>query len=134
MQLTTTRPDSNRFLALAGLSAAAAGAIFIGVQIGHPPADLEHLVTTEMAVREGAKALMSVLAIVGLTGMLWRHRDRVGVLGRLGYGLVSLGYLAMFAAVTVQKNTRDLALGEGAAEEPGRLFRWPSGSSQATTD
>ena len=97
MNRTTTRPDSNRFIALAGLCAAVAGAIFVGVQIGHPPADLTHLVTTEMTVRETAKASMSVLTIVGLTGMLMRHRGRFGAMGRLGYGLVTLGYLAMFA-------------------------------------
>lgn len=101
MHTTTDRSASNhsasdRFVALAGLCAAAAGAIFIGVQVGHPPADVAHLATTEMTVRETAKALMSVLAIVGLTGMLIRHRGRFGVLGRLGYGLVTLGYLAMF--------------------------------------
>lgn len=42
--------------------------------------------------------------------------------------------LAMFAAVTVQKNTRDLALSAGAADEPARLFRWPSGSGAAPND
>ncbi len=42
---------ANRLTATAGLCAAAAGAIFIGVQINHPPADVAHIVTTEMAVR-----------------------------------------------------------------------------------
>ena len=44
MNITT-----NRLTTAAGLCAAAAGAIFIGVQINHPPADVAHLVTTEMA-------------------------------------------------------------------------------------
>ena len=47
---------ASRLTAAAGLCAAAAGAIFIGVQINHPPADVAHVVTTEMAVRENAKA------------------------------------------------------------------------------
>ena len=47
MSITT-----NRLFAAAGLCAAAAGAIFIGVQINHPPADVAHLVTTEMTLRE----------------------------------------------------------------------------------
>ena len=76
---------ANRLTATAGLCAAAAGAIFIGVQINHPPADVAHLVTTEMAVRETAKALMAVLALVGFTGMFLRHRRRFGVLGLAGY-------------------------------------------------
>ena len=56
---------ASRLTATAGLCAAAAGAIFIGVQINHPPADVEHLVTTEMVVRETAKVLMAVLALIG---------------------------------------------------------------------
>jgi uncharacterized membrane protein YiaA len=39
--------------------------------------------------------------------------------------------LAMFAAVTVQKNTRDLGLSGGAASEPNSRFRWPSPAGSA---
>ncbi len=92
MNITT-----NRLTAAAGLCAAAAGAIFIGVQINHPPADVAHIVTTEMAVRETAKALMTVLALAGFTGMFLRHHRRFGVLGLAGYLLLTVGYLAMFA-------------------------------------
>ncbi len=88
---------ANRLTATAGLCAAAAGAIFIGVQINHPPADVAHLVTTEMAVRETAKVLMTVLALVGFTGMFLRHRRRFGVLGLAGFSLLTVGYLALFA-------------------------------------
>jgi hypothetical protein len=88
---------ANRLTAAAGLCAAVAGAIFIGVQINHPPADVAHLVTTEMLVRETAKALMAVLALVGITGILLRHRSRFGLLGLAGYVLLTVGYLAMFA-------------------------------------
>jgi hypothetical protein len=88
---------TNRLTATAGLCAAAAGAIFIGVQIDHPPADVAHLLTAEMTVRETAKILMCVLALVGLTGMFLRHRRQLGRVGRVGYGLLSAGYLAMFA-------------------------------------
>jgi hypothetical protein len=88
---------SNRLTATAGLCAAAAGAIFIGVQINHPPADVAHIVTTEMAIRESAKILMCVLALVGFTGMFLRHRSRFGVLGVAGFSLLTVGYLALFA-------------------------------------
>jgi hypothetical protein len=88
---------SHRLTAAAGLCAAAAGAIFIGVQIDHPPADVAHIVTTEMAVRESAKVLMCLLALVGFTGMFLRHRGRFGLLGRAGYGLLTAGYLALLA-------------------------------------
>jgi hypothetical protein len=89
---TTT---THRFTAIAGLSAAAAGAIFIGVQINHPPADVAHLVTTEFTIRMTAKVLFCALALVGFAGMFIRHRHQFGRLGRAGYALVSVGFLAM---------------------------------------
>ena len=88
---------ANRLTAAAGLCAAAAGAIFIGVQINHPPADVAHVVTTEMAVRETAKIFFTVLALAGVTGMFLRHHRRFGVLGLVGYLLLAVGFLAMFA-------------------------------------
>ena len=88
---------STRLTRAAGVCAAAAGAIFIGVQVNHPPADVAHLVTTEMLVRESAKVLMSVLALIGFTGMFLRHRHRFGALGLAGFSLLTVGFLAMFA-------------------------------------
>jgi hypothetical protein len=92
MNITTSR-----LTATAGLCAAAAGAIFVGVQINHPPADVAHIGTTEMVVRESAKVLMAVLALVGFTGMFLRHHRRFGVLGLAGFSLLTVGYLAIFA-------------------------------------
>ncbi len=91
MSTTTT----SRFTAIAGLSAATAGAIFVGVQINHPPADVAHLVSSEMTIRMTAKVLFCALALVGLAGMFVRHRHQFGRLGRVGYSLVSVGFLAM---------------------------------------
>jgi hypothetical protein len=92
MNLTT-----NRLTAAAGLCAAAAGAIYAGVQIHHPPADVAHIVTTEMTVRMTAKVVFCALALVGFTGMFLRCRDRLGRLGHAGYVLVSAGFLTMLA-------------------------------------
>lgn len=91
----------NRFIAISGLCAAAAGAIFIGVQIGHPPADVAHITTTDVTIRQTAKVLMALLALVGFTGMFLRNRSRFGRLGRVGYALVSVGYMAMFVSECV---------------------------------
>lgn len=88
---------ANRLTAATGLCAAAAGAIFVGVQINHPPADVAHLVTTELLVRETAKVLMTVLALAGFTGMFLRHRRQFGILGLAGYLVLTVGYLALFA-------------------------------------
>jgi len=95
-----TITSGNLFKA-AGAAAATAGAIFIGVQINHPPADVAHVVTTEMAVRETAKAVMAVLSLVGFTGMFLYNRRRFGVLGLAGYLLLSVGYLMMFASQVI---------------------------------
>jgi hypothetical protein len=81
----------------AALAAVTSGLIFIGVQINHPPADVAHLVTPEMTVRGTAKVLMTVLALAGFTGMFARHRRQLGRVGRAGYSLLTVGYVAMFA-------------------------------------
>lgn len=96
MTLSTTR-----LLSAAGVSAGLAGAIFVGVQINHPPADVAHVVTAEMAVRELAKTAMAVLAMAGVTGMFVRNRQRFGALGLVGYLLLMVGYLALFAVQTM---------------------------------
>lgn len=92
---------ATRFTAAAGLCAAAAGAIFIGVQIHHPPADVAHLVTTEMTIRMTAKVVFCVLTLVGLAGMFLRHRQQFGRLGRVGYALLSVGFLAMLVQESI---------------------------------
>ena len=86
----------NKITAVAGLCAVTAG-FYAGVQINHPPADVAHVVTTEMAIRETAKAVMAALALAGFAGMFVHNRGRFGVLGVVGYVLLSIGYLAMFA-------------------------------------
>ena len=92
---------SSRLTRTAGVCAAAAGAIFIGVQVNHPPADVAHIATTDILVRESAKVLMSVLALIGFTGIFLRHRSRLGVLGLAGFSLLTVGYLAMFATESI---------------------------------
>lgn len=52
-------------------------------------------------VRETAKALMSLLAVTGLAGMFIRNRSHLGLAGRAGYVLVSIGFLAMFVVQCV---------------------------------
>ncbi|MDO8390200.1 MAG: hypothetical protein Q7V57_06905 [Actinomycetota bacterium] len=85
----------------AGLSAAAAGLIFIAVQINHPPMDVTSVATTEWLVRNAAKVLMGALALVGITGMYLRQVRQVGVPGLIGYLLFGVGYLLMFATEVI---------------------------------
>jgi hypothetical protein len=131
MNLTT-----NRIIAASGLCAVAAGALFIGVQVNHPPAELEHVVDGELFAREMVKATMAVLALAGITGLFARCHRRFGIVGLVGYVLVSLGYLAMFAVQCIvgfvlptvgrtspayAQDFIDAAMGRAAAGDIGNL-------------
>jgi hypothetical protein len=85
----------------AGLAAAAAGAIFIGVQINHPYLDASSITTTEMAIRDSLKVLMALLALVGITGMYLRQVRPMGVLGLIGYLLLSACYASIMCTAFV---------------------------------
>jgi hypothetical protein len=79
----------------AGAAAAAAGAIFIGVQVNHPELTTTSIATTDVYVRDSLKVLMAVLALVGITGMYLSQVRRNGVLGLVGYVLLAGGYLLL---------------------------------------
>jgi hypothetical protein len=96
---------TNRLTAAAGLCAVAAGAIFIGVQVNHPPMDSFLTDTNEWVIRCSAKAVMTVLALVGITGLYLRQVRQMRVLGLVGFVLFAAGYLMLWAtevmAVTI---------------------------------
>jgi hypothetical protein len=79
----------------AGIAAASAGAIFIGVQINHPEVNAISIQTTELAVRDTLKVLMAALALVGITGMYLNQIRRHGLLGLIGYVVFAVGYLGI---------------------------------------
>ncbi|HEY5183877.1 MAG TPA: hypothetical protein VIM19_02990 [Actinomycetes bacterium] len=85
----------------AGISAAVAGALFIAVQINHPPMDVASVATTEWVVRNSAKVVMAALALAGITGMYLRQVRQVGLLGLVGYLLFGAGYLLMFSTEVI---------------------------------
>jgi hypothetical protein len=79
----------------AGAAAAAAGAIFIGVQIKHPQLNATSIATTNVEIRDSLKVLMCGLALVGITGMYLSQIRRNGVLGLVGYAVLAAGYLGI---------------------------------------
>ncbi|SNS38156.1 hypothetical protein SAMN06893096_103465 [Geodermatophilus pulveris] len=87
----TVSPSS--LVRASGAAAIAAGTLFVGVQLGHPPLDTTSITTTEMAVRNSLKVLMAVLALVGITGMYLSQVRRNGVVGLVGYLVLAAGYL-----------------------------------------
>jgi hypothetical protein len=85
----------------AGAAAVAAGAIFIGVQIGHPHMDVTSITTTEVVIRNSLKVLMAALALAGITGMYLSQVRRNGVLGLAGYLVLATGYLLIMSTTSV---------------------------------
>jgi hypothetical protein len=85
----------------AGIAAAAAGAIFITVQINHPPMDSFLTETNEWVVRCIAKAVMCALALAGITGMYLRQVRQMRALGLVGFVLFAVGYLLMMTTVVM---------------------------------
>jgi hypothetical protein len=97
MTATTTK-----LIRAAGISAAAAGAIFVAVQIKHPAFTVQAFTDgISWHVRSIAKLLMSALAIAGLTGMYLHQRRRIGTLGLVGYVTFVVGYLFMASVETI---------------------------------
>src|SRR5215207_2791531 len=85
----------------AGIAAAAAGLIFIGVQIKHPHVDVTSIVTTELAIRNSLKIVMAALALAGITGMYLSQVRRNGLLGLIGYLVLGTGYLLIMSTTFV---------------------------------
>lgn len=96
--MTVTARDLTRG---AAVCAAAAGAIFIAVQIGHPPTDSFLTDTNEWVIRSAAKAVMGALALAGITGIYLRQVRQMRVLGLVGFVLFAAGYLLLFATEAI---------------------------------
>jgi hypothetical protein len=96
MTITTTK-----LTRAAGLSAVAAGLLFIAVQVKHPTLDVTFVTTTEWKIRQTMKILMAVLSLAGITGMYLRQVKKAGVPGLVGYVLFAVGYLAMMSIEVV---------------------------------
>jgi hypothetical protein len=79
----------------AGVAAAIAGLIFIGVQINHPHLDATSITTTDVMTRNSLKMLMAALALAGITGMYLRQVTKMGWFGLLGFVVFAAGYLSM---------------------------------------
>jgi hypothetical protein len=83
----------------AGASAVGAGILFVGVQVGHPELDTTSITTTEVYVRDSLKILMSVLALVGISGMYLSQIAKNGVFGLVGYVVLAIAYLLIMCGV-----------------------------------
>lgn len=82
----------------AGICAIVAGAIFIGVQIGHPKLTVGSITTTEVVIRNSLKIVFAALAVVGISGMYLSQVRRNGTLGLVGYVVLGVGYVMIMAS------------------------------------
>jgi hypothetical protein len=96
MQITTTT-----LARAAGLAAVASGALFVAVQVRHPEITLDFVQGTQWTVRQGMKVAMATLALAGIAGMYLSQVRRIGLLGLVGWLLLSLGYLTMLCVETI---------------------------------
>jgi len=80
VQKTVTTP-----VRLAGLAALLAGIIFVAIQPGHPPDVPESVHTTAWSIIQPVKFVMSILFLLGVTGLYARQVHESGWLGFAGY-------------------------------------------------
>jgi hypothetical protein len=71
------------------------------VQINHPSVNVDSITTTELAIRNSLKVLMAVLALAGIMGMYLSQVRRNGVLGLVGYLVLSVGYLLIMSTTMI---------------------------------
>jgi hypothetical protein len=88
---------TSNLIRAAGVAAAVAGAIFIGVQINHPPTDSFLTDTNEWVIRCTAKLVMAALALAGITGIYLRQVRQMRVLGLVGFVVFAAGYLLLLS-------------------------------------
>jgi len=84
------KPTASNLIRWAGLSAAAAGLLFIAMQIIHPADALASVTTARWAIVHYLGVGMCLLAMVGLTGLYARQAEKAGWLGLAGYLLFGL--------------------------------------------
>ena len=75
---------------LAGLAAVVAGLIYAGIQPIHPADALASVNTTAWAIITPVKVVMSMLFLVGLTGIYVRQVKESGWLGLIGFVMLSV--------------------------------------------
>src|SRR3712207_3769473 len=84
------KPTAPKLIRWAGLSAMAAGIIFVVVQPIHPPDVLSSVTTARWAIVHYFSTVMCFLALLGITGLYARQVNEAGWLGLAGYILFSL--------------------------------------------
>ena len=89
-------------LRAAGSCAVLAGGLFVLIQFIHPHEDVASVTTTAWTLTHTLTLAMSVLALVGITGMYLRQVTAAGLLGLVGYLLFASCFLLLVAGTWVE--------------------------------
>ena len=92
MTVTTTK-----LIRAAGLSAVAAGLLYIVIQLVHPIEDLSAVTGSAWAIVGYMTLTFSILGLVGVSGVYLRQVEEVGLLGLVGYLLFGVFFLLVTA-------------------------------------
>src|SRR5919205_862683 len=95
-------PTAPKLIRWAGLSAMAAGIIFVVIQPIHPPDVVSSVTTTRWAIVQSSKVAICILGLIGLTGLYARQANEAGWLGLAGYLLFGLFYALTLPFVFAQ--------------------------------
>lgn len=98
-QTVKTRITPSALIRWAGLSAVAAGLFYAAIQPIHPPDVAASVSTNAWSILMPLKTLMTLLFLVGLTGIYARQVKEAGWLGLAGYLLFSLSWALNMAFI-----------------------------------
>jgi hypothetical protein len=76
---------SSNLIRFAGLALVPAGIVFAGIQPIHPPDVVESVTTQTWAIITSLKFVMSILFVVGITGLYARQAEKLGVFGLVAF-------------------------------------------------
>lgn len=76
---------SSNLIRFSGLALVPAGIVFAGIQPIHPPDVVESVTTTAWAIITSLKFVMSILFVVGITGLYARQAEKAGMFGLVAF-------------------------------------------------
>ena len=90
---------SSNLIRFSGLALVPAGIVFAGIQPIHPPDVVESVTTTTWAVITSLKYVMSILFLVGITGLYARQAEKVGLFGLVAFLILATSWTLQSAFV-----------------------------------
>jgi hypothetical protein len=94
MKVTTSN-----LIRFSGLALVPAGIVFAGIQPIHPPDVVESVTTSAWAVITSLKFAMSILFVIGITGLYARQAEKAGLFGLVAFVVLGLSWTLQSAFV-----------------------------------